>query len=255
MERIRMKLSLVLLAGATLASAAPVQQQTESDPSPEVPSSMRLFAQADFPYFVAASHLLTSEGRVDPKLVAPGQIDWLEKTLALPEVDGCVQLGPVVIEGFANTEPDNLESAAMSAMLVVEGRVTAARPGFLAGTAGTLLRVAPRRVLANRAPRGQPMYFFFVPVAKFKLGGKTYCKSDAHFGVVPQIGQQVVLIAQALEDAPIIPYTSNSANELITFDPSGKAIFSGRFRSMGYHFDRTELLTRLEAAIAKGAEQ
>ena len=103
----------------------------------------------------------------------------------------CVQVGTVHVDHAAPPPRDSFETAARNAALPLLVRVTDRSFGFFGGIPGQLIQARVLRTFDGKAKR--ELYYFFLPVGRFRVGDKEICKTDDAYAVTPEVGSEVLL--------------------------------------------------------------
>jgi hypothetical protein len=117
----------------------------------------------------------------------------IQRVLQVPEQEGCIALGRSYTQYVNAPVRTDLVSALRSSEFVIDAIVTGKAYGFFGGTAGQLLRLSVKKLLAGHG--GGANYFIFIPVGEFTVNGRRLCKSDPACTVVPAVGERVIVFA------------------------------------------------------------
>jgi hypothetical protein len=182
---------LPLAASGLRASATPVKPAA-------MPEVLRTgVARPDeYPTWVDAKRLFTPAGKLDTRVLDPEAVRYIERALATPAKDGCIEAGAILIDRIVINgnylDRTSLDATFRSAGAVIRGRVTGVSTGFQGSFPGTLIRFEPVADYKDDF-KPQPVYYTFVPVGRVQIGDRVLCKTDPNYAELPAVGDEVVL--------------------------------------------------------------
>jgi hypothetical protein len=188
--------SLLLLFIATSAAPGFAQARSGGERSYPIPKTLTL-RDATQPIWIDASVAVTENGEPNPAVWGEytGLIrEYLEK----PAGGGCKAVGPAYTATPYPPPRATLQDAVRHSEVALLGRVTDKAYGFYGHDPGQLLQIAP--VLSYGYPLSQPRYYFFVPIARFRVGEIELCKTDPRYAEPPDVGDEVFLFVQRPAD-------------------------------------------------------
>jgi hypothetical protein len=188
-----------LPAGLAPALAASGTAQAPADVPPvlyaDVPARLAS-ATASYPMWMAADEVIGESGRVTDRL--PEYLRETIQSLIETRVPGrCIEV-TTYFDNDLYLKGGTLAEAIDNSVVVLTGTVSAKAYGFELDEPGQLFRIEPEE--AYRGTVALEYYYFFVPVGHFQAGPYEFCKTDGRFPVVPELGDQVVLLVPEIRN-------------------------------------------------------
>lgn len=216
-------------------------------------------ADAPYPRWVAAEAAFDSRGEVITDLCDPGSCIILKSLAETPPdpVKGCIEREEAYELLWDPPDRSTFSKSVKNSQLVFFGKVVNKAFGFMGGTPGQLIRVAPTRDF--KGVRVLDHYYFFFPVGNFMAGGYRICKIDRSYPIVPERGDEVLLMVPRLEDPnePLVDIWGGEGVVLVHKKPGeggdGEVHFSRSFQSLSETIQRREeLVEAVETALEQG---
>lgn len=187
--RSTLSLLAIALLGCTLASADAVPPDTS--PMPQTLS--RPSFDQPYPLFVAASATVNANGQLESSNFGGSALRdvsiLLEKA---SQSSGCYTYGAVKDAVALGEDRSDFRRALRASPVAFMAEVTGAQAGFEYGIPGQLLRLRVEEVLRGQALLAE--YYYFVPVARFRVGAYEICKTDERFADPPAVGDRVLMM-------------------------------------------------------------
>jgi hypothetical protein len=158
-------------------------------PNPEqMPATVKL-PGAEFASWVDARALAFKNGKFTVPAIHPSAEKRIEWLLTQDPAGGCIQAPEDQVNRVGGQPRANLNDAITSADFVLLGRVTGRSFGFYGMHAGQLLKISVDRVLKGSG--GSPVYYAFMPIGAFTVGGEQICASNTDYAPPPEIGAEI----------------------------------------------------------------
>ena len=166
-----------------------------------------------YPSFVSADAVLAEDGTIDETLFSPDAIDSIRSLLATAPQGDCIRVENYY-ESYVNPPARaSIDAAVRSSHLILLGTVVEKTFGFSGFTPGQLLHVRPEQALKGTTK--EDLYFVFLPIGNFSVGGARICKTDTRYAPPPEVGEQILALVPKL-------WNSEQAGAFLnTFDEAG----------------------------------
>lgn len=220
MPRVPRFLSLLLAFGTALAQPAHAFQ---GDPMPT--TLTRSTFDRPYPLFVAADSALDGLGRPRPEYFQGETFAAIEALLTNQNPPGdstCLEYGAVVDAVARGDDRSTFRNALKSSPVVFFARVSGSIAGFEYGVPGQLLRLEIENVLKGGAYAGT--YYYFVPIARFRIAHLDICKVDDRFPAPPEVGDRVLMMLarrDSCEEPYIDSHDAFEGSQIIVIPISG----------------------------------
>ena len=143
--------------------------------------------------WVAAERVLTPSGEVDTNLFSDSEPETLERLMALPEKNGCIELAGIIYDFLNPPIRDNVYQAAKYASTVVMAEVTGLKAGFYGTDAGNLVQLLPVEILKGNSGEIRKPFYVFLPNGSFSVGAHRFCARNPNYPSLPDLGDQLML--------------------------------------------------------------
>jgi hypothetical protein len=243
----------LLLAGLLTAPALS-QSSPPTGRSYPIPKTLTL-NHATLPIWIDASVAITENGE-------PNRAVWGEYTgritelLQKPASGKCLDVGSAFEETPMPPPRATLDDAVTHSDVALLGLVTDKAYGFYSGAPGQLLQIEPERSYGRRLDKAR--YYFFVPVARFQIGGVEICKTDPRYAEPPDVGSEVFLFVQPPADPTGTLLHVVNPGDVVPVGPGGAlrlpAQYAGQEKSLSATQTKDGLLARLQSKRGKGVQ-
>jgi hypothetical protein len=188
---------LALGSGPPCEAAAPQKLEQITPAAPDIPPILNAnwdLIDKTFPTWVSLEAAFTSSGELVETAFNSLSLRYIRGLLSTPvdPAKGCAVYGEVYESWVNPPERHTLQLAVSNSKHIVLGKVLASEIGFDRGTAGTLFLMQPSRI--EKGGQLPSKIFFFVPIARFRIAEKDYCKEDSRYPAPPRIGDEVLLL-------------------------------------------------------------
>ena len=158
-------------------------------------------ARAGLPAWVSLEEAFSADGTLRREYFTEGERWGIEE--GLPSILNDPQIGCTLIEEWDLNRPDMSEfatprKAARVAEAVGLFTVRDSAVGFQRGVPGTLFRA--EALSRYRGFAELDGVYFFVPIAKYQVGDRKYCKVDRRYPELPTAGDEVLLMVPSKLD-------------------------------------------------------
>lgn len=178
-----------------------------------------------YPTWVSAAVATRPDGSLDTALFHPFWLEMIQAQLSVPHNPelGCIPAGEVFLSWVAPPDMTTLEKAFAASAQTLRVKITDRDFGFDRGVPGQLFKA---EVLESyKGVANNTSYYFFVPVGRVKVGRQEICKTDYRFKVVPQPGDEAILLIHTV--APGDPYLDLAFEDGLIVLRGAEAFFSG----------------------------
>jgi hypothetical protein len=155
----------------------------------EMPRTLTM-KNGSFPAWVDVRDAWNDLSGWNAQLLGP-HVEALSELMSAGTNSDCIPVGKVHVDHAAPPPRDSFETAARNAALPLLVRVTDRSFGFFGGTPGQLIQARVLRAFDGKPKR--ELYYFFLPVGRFRVGDKEICKTDDAYHAAPEVGSEVLL--------------------------------------------------------------
>jgi hypothetical protein len=266
---------LLIGAGSLLLLAALPARAQDSKPHDPIPKTLTL-SHATLPIWIDASVALSDKGEPNPAVWGE-DMARIREILSTPSdhpiyrdgkivgyqdrasAEGCRPVGATFFDYPDPPRRGTLDEAVTDSKVALLARVTDKAYGFYAGDPGQLFQIEP--VHSYGYPLSKAVYYFFVPIGRFRLGGVEICKTDERYADPPEIGGEVFLFVGKPADPSGVLFHVLNPGDIVTVGPSGSLRLPRQYTASEQDvkklasalLTRSDLLVKMQAVRAKGA--